>query len=147
MKIGYALIAISIICKGFFIDNQSFCKNAYRPTQFQLLYTVNFASFVISFLALVLKQQLHLAYNYCMQHREITWDIIQFSGLSVLGQILIYYVGCNDQLQQNMLPLISMSRKLLSMLLSLILSHRSLNVGMAIGLVIVFGSLVYELID
>jgi len=56
MKVWYTLIAISIICKGFFVDNQSFCKNAYKMTQFQLMYTVNFGSFVISLLALVLKQ-------------------------------------------------------------------------------------------
>lgn len=70
-------------------------------------------------------------------------DILQFSLLSVLGQLLIYYVGCNFNLQQNMLPLISMTRKLLSMLLKLIISRRSLNVGMAIGLILVFGSTIY----
>ena len=56
MKIGYILIAISIFSKGLFVDSQSFCKNAYKITQFQLMYTVNFASFIISLLALVLKQ-------------------------------------------------------------------------------------------
>jgi len=70
-------------------------------------------------------------------------DILQFSGLSVLGQLLIYYVGCNFKLKQNMLPLISMTRKLLSMLLKLIVSRRTLNVGMAVGLMPVFGSTIY----
>lgn len=143
MKTGYVLIAISIICKGFFNDNQSFCKNAYKPTHFQLMYTVNFGSFIISFLALALKQQVHLACRFCLQHKEICKDILQFSGLSVLGQLLIYYVSYNFQLQQNILPLISMTRKLVSMLLILILSKKSLNVGMAFGLLLVFGSFVH----
>jgi len=42
-----------------------------------------------------------------------------------------------------MLPLISMTRKLLSMLLKLIVSRITLNVGMAVGLMLVFGSTIY----
>jgi len=46
-----------------------------------------------------------------------------------------------------MLPLISMTRKVLSMLLSLYLFQRVISVGMMIGLVLVFGGLFYEIVD
>lgn len=143
MVYGYVLIAVSLICKGLFIDNQSFTKNTYKPTQYQLLYTVNFASFIISCLALLFKQQLHLALAFSFNHQEIIFDIIKFSCLSVIGQILIYYVGCNFGLRQNMLPLISTTRKILTMLMNLHLSNKKVNAGMGVGLVLVFGGLVY----
>lgn len=58
MKVGYLLMTVALISKGLFIDNQSYCKNHYKASSYQMLYEVNLASFFISLFLLTGKGHL-----------------------------------------------------------------------------------------
>ena len=70
-----------------------------------------------------------------------------FALLSAIGQQFIYYISYNFSVQQNMIPLLSTTRKVLSLVVSLLIFGGSFTLFMVIGLVLAFGGMVYELID
>ena len=63
----------------------------------------------------------------------------------MLGQISIYYIVLN--FKQHMFPLISTTRKVFTVLLSIYIYQHPMNIYLWIALVLVFGGITYELID
>lgn len=82
-----------------------------------------------------------------MYHRSIAVDISLFCLLSTAGQFLIYNVAFNFNLSQNMIPLISMTRNLLSNLIGVLTDKQSFNLFMIIGLIMAYGGMIYEIVD
>ena len=62
-------------------------------------------------------------------------------GLQVLGQISIYYVVSN--FKQHIFPLISTTRKVLTVLISIIIYKHSINLWQWFSILLVFGGLAY----
>lgn len=61
------------------------------------------------------------------------------------GQVSIYFIILN--FKQHIFPLISTSRKVITVLLSIYIYKHPTNVWMWLALVLVFGGLIYELAD
>jgi len=80
-----------------------------------------------------------------MNHTEISTDLFLYASLTILGQISIYFVILN--FKQHMFPLISTTRKVFTVLLSIYLYNHHVNIYQIIALVLVFGGMIYELID
>lgn len=70
-------------------------------------------------------------------------DIFIQGSLQVLGQVSIYYVIAN--FKQHIFPLISTTRKVLTVLLSIVIYHHSVNWMQWVSIIMVFGGLAYEL--
>lgn len=70
-------------------------------------------------------------------------DIIVMSVLQVIGQVSIYYVIVN--FKQHMFPLISTTRKVFTVFLSIIIFGHSLNNMQWFSIFLVFAGLAYEL--
>jgi hypothetical protein len=147
LSTGYMFLAIALVSKGLFIDNQAFCKKMYRSTVYQLLYTVNLTSAILSLALLIVKSQLMESIRFYMSHESIRIDISLFCMLSTIGQFLIYHVAFSFNLPQNMIPLTSMTRNLLSNLLGVLADKQTLNTPMLMGLVLAYGGMVYEIVD
>ena len=62
-----------------------------------------------------------------------------------MGQASIYYVISN--FKQHMFPLISTTRKVLTVFLSILVYGHSVNLGQWISIFCVFGGLVYEVVE
>jgi len=67
------------------------------------------------------------------------------SILQVLGQVSIYYVISN--FKQHMFPLISTTRKVLTVLLSIFIFGHHVNGLQWFSILLVFGGLAYELYE
>ena len=72
-------------------------------------------------------------------------DILLVGVLTILGQISIYVVILN--FKQHMFPLVSTTRKILTILYSIYYFNHKTNLYMWIALVLVFGGIFYELAD
>ena len=70
-------------------------------------------------------------------------DVILMSVLQVIGQISIYYVIAN--FKQHIFPLISTTRKVFTVLLSIFIYNHSINLMQILSIVLVFLGLTYEL--
>ena len=65
--------------------------------------------------------------------------------LTILGQVSIYYVILN--FRQHMFPLVATTRKIFTILYSIYYFNHKTNIYMWIALVLVFGGIIYELVD
>ena len=72
-------------------------------------------------------------------------DIGLIGLLQVLGQISIYFIVLN--FKQHIFPLVSTTRKVFTVLLSIFIFNHKMNMYQWIALILVFGGMGYELID
>jgi UDP-galactose transporter B1 len=110
-----------------------------------LLVAVNTVGIICSILMLTIQGQLKTSFEFCLTHKEISQDLLLYGTLSVAGQVSIYFIILN--FKQHIFPLISTSRKVITVLLSIYIYKHPTNVWMWLALVLVFGGLIYELAD
>jgi len=72
-------------------------------------------------------------------------DIFLVAVLTILGQISVYYVVVN--FKQHIFPLISTTRKIVTILYSIYYFKHVTNIYMWVCLILVFGGIIYELVD
>lgn len=145
MWIGYFLMFISITGEALFTDSQAFCKITYKPTINHLMFTVNLMTSIICFVSIIVKGDLIDSIMYCKSHPSAVIDIGLIGILQVLGQISIYFIVLN--FKQHIFPLVSTTRKVFTVLLSIFIFNHKMNNYQWIALVLVFGGMGYELID
>ena len=109
------------------------------------MFSVNFCSLMLNIGILLLSSTLTLSIEFCLTHKEIMMDIFLVGLLTILGQVSIYYVVVN--FKQHMFPLVSTTRKILTILYSIYYFNHTTNLYMWISLVLVFGGIIYELVD
>jgi drug/metabolite transporter (DMT)-like permease len=70
------------------------------------------------------------------------WTILGIGALQILGQVSIYFVVAN--FKQHIFPLISTTRKMLTVILSIFLFHHDVNNWQWLSIAIVFSGMLYE---
>jgi UDP-galactose transporter B1 len=83
--------------------------------------------------------------RFCAYHPWALFDLVVVSCFQVLGQASIYYVIAN--FKQHMFPLISTTRKVGTVFLSILVYGHKVNLWQWIGIFSVFGGMTYEVID
>ena len=145
MWIGYLLMFISISGEALFTDSQAFCKIAYRPTINHLMFTVNLMTTLICLLGMIIKGDVLDSLVFCQSHPYVIMDIVLIGLLQVLGQISIYFIVLN--FKQHIFPLVSTTRKVFTVLLSIFIFNHKMNIYQWVALILVFGGMGYELVD
>ncbi len=145
MWIGYLLMFVSISGEALFTDSQAFCKITYKPTINHLMFTVNLMTAIICFATIIIKGDLIDAITFCKSHPMAVIDIGLIGLLQVLGQISIYFIVLN--FKQHIFPLVSTTRKVFTVLLSIFIFNHKMNGYQWLALILVFGGMGYELID
>lgn len=115
--IGYILVAISIIADALFSDSQAFSKANFQPSSNHLFISASWFTFIFVFAFSLLKGELFDQIDFCLNHPSVIKDVLLMSILQVFGQISIYYVISN--FKQHIFPLISTTRKIFTVLLSI----------------------------
>lgn len=136
---------ISISGEALFTDSQAFCKISYKPTINHLMFTVNLMTAIICFASIILKGDLVDSIMFCNSHPIAVIDIGLIGLLQVLGQISIYFIVLN--FKQHIFPLVSTTRKVFTVLLSIFFFNHKMNGYQWVALILVFGGMGYELID
>lgn len=117
MWIGFLLLGVSVIAEALFSDSQAFNKVTYKPSMNHMLFAVNIIGVLCSSGMLLARGELTNSLNFCLTHKSIGLDLLIYAGLSVLGQVSIYFIILN--FKQHMFPLISTTRKVFTVLLSI----------------------------
>ena len=143
--IGYALLVVSVLSDALFSDSQAYAKAAFGPNATQLFTTINLGALVFTTLVAGLQgtilQSLAFVRDYpgCMVH-------VGLSGLlQIVGQVCIYQVIAN--FKQHVFPLISTTRKVITVLLSIFIFGHDVASLQWVALAVVFAGMVYELAE
>ena len=142
---GYVFMTISIFADAFFTDSQAYSKIHFKPTANHLFTSANFYGFLFVLLFSIVKGEADNQLRYCIRHPTVLIDIFALGALQVMGQVAIYYVVAN--FKQHMFPLISTTRKVLTVLLSIVIYKHSINLTQWVAIFLVFGGLSYEVSD
>ena len=117
----------------------------FKPTANHLFTSANFFTFIFVFVLATLQGELAKQIKFCAYHPAVIPDLVASACLQVMGQASIYYVISN--FKQHMFPLISTTRKVLTVFLSILVYGHSVNLGQWISIFCVFGGLVYEVVE
>ena len=118
-------MALAVISDAFFLDNQAYTKVKYKPTANHLLTSANLFTFLFCFSISCIQGKLVAELTFCWEHTSANREILILSVLQAAGQIAIYYVITN--FKQHILPLINITRKVMTVLLSIFIYHHSVN--------------------
>lgn len=140
---GYVLLIISITADALFSDSQAYEKHCFKPTANHLFTSANFYTFLIVLIFSFLSGEGFEQIHFCINHPTVIIDLFVMGVLQVLGQISIYYVIVN--FKQHMFPLISTTRKVFSVFLSIFIFGHVLSGMQWLGILLVFVGLGYEL--
>lgn len=136
---------MSVVCDAFFSDSQAYNKGQYKPTANQLFTTTNFFAFIIIFFVSFIDQSFFPFFDFIRDYPSAIKDIIIVGVLQVIGQISIYYVVAN--FKQHVFPLISTTRKIITVLVSIFYYGHSQNNYQWFAVGIVFFGMFYELYE
>lgn len=136
---------ISISGEALFTDSQAFCKITYKPTINHLMFTVNIMTALICLISIIVKGDFIDSMMFCKSHPYVIVDIILIGLLQVLGQVSIYFIVLN--FKQHIFPLVSTTRKVFTVLLSIFIFNHKMNGYQWMALILVFGGMGYELVD
>lgn len=105
------------------------------------MFTVNLMTALICIASIVLKGDLIDSIMFCNSHPMAIIDIGLIGLLQVLGQISIYFIVLN--FKQHIFPLVSTTRKVFTVLLSIFIFNHKMNGYQWIALILVFSGMGY----
>ena len=136
-------LGASVICDALFTDSQAYSKAHFKPTSNQLFTITNFYAFIFSLGLALFSSKLLESIEFVRNYPDVIWDMLLMGGLQVLGQISIYYVITN--FKQHVFPLISTTRKIITVLLSIFVYGHTLKHLQWVAIGLVFFGIFYEL--
>ncbi len=137
------MLCVSIIADALFSDSQAFSKVTFKPSSNHLFTATCFYSFLLVFLFSLVKGQAVEQINFCLDHPVVMVHILIMSVLQAIGQVSIYYVIV--RFKQHIFPLISTTRKVFTVLLSILIFGHTLSIPQWLSILLVFAGLGYEL--
>lgn len=142
---GLGLLVASLFLDGFYNTTQDhmFATDS-RITGPHMMCGLNFASGLISATILVapVTSQLSEAVNFIMIHPAVLKDILLFAVCGGLGQLFVFYTL--EKYGSVVLVTVTVTRKMVSMLLSVVWFGHKLNLGQWVGVALVFGGVIAE---
>jgi drug/metabolite transporter (DMT)-like permease len=135
-----------VICDALFSDSQAYSKGNFKPTANQLFTTTNTYGFVIIFTFSIFGDESLLpTLEFFRNYPSVLADLFYGAVLQVIGQISIYYVVAN--FKQHVFPLISTTRKMITVIASIFYFGHYINQWQWVSIVIVFVGMFYELYE
>ena len=138
---GYLLLGISVVVDALFSDSQAYCKATFKPTANQLFTSTNLFTFIICSAFSIIEGSLFKCLHFMTNYPDALWNIVGIGILQVVGQISIYYIVAN--FKQHIFPLISTTRKILTVIISIFIFNHDVNSLQWLAIAIVFGGMFY----
>jgi len=109
-----------------------------------LMCVLNLFIFVLTtaYLVLFQKSEISEAYQFIQRYPQLLYDIVIFAGCGAIGQVFIFIIL--EHFDSIVLITATVTRKMLSMMLSVVLFGHHLNIKQWIGVVLVFGGIGFE---
>lgn len=97
---------------------------------------------IVSFIAMLASLQVKDTVIFVVEHPRYSMELVLFAVLSWVGQLVIYTMI--KLFKQHIVPFIITTRKLLTIVLSVVLYKHETTFLQILGIVIVFSSVIYE---
>ena len=136
---GLLLLSVNLLFDGLTNSMQDhiFAKNPRTVSGPQMMTALNFLSSVLTLAYLPFTSELGSATRFIHQHPRVLWDIIGFSACGALGQVFIFHTLA--KFGSLVLVTVTVTRKMFSMILSVVMFGHRLSGMQWVGVGMVFG--------
>lgn len=139
---GFFILGINLFLDGFYNTTQDNMFHTYKSiTGPHMMAGLNAISTLLTsvFLLTPFTSQLSDAMNFIAMHPAVLRDILLFGICGALGQVFIFYTL--EKYGSVLLVTVTVTRKMFSMLLSVLWFNHSLSLGQWVGVVTVFAGI------
>ena len=141
---GLVLLFLSLVLDGITSATQDQLQAEFHLTTHELMFFVNFWGCILSFILAVITGQGNNGFYYCSENPIVLWYITSMAVASAMGQNFIFYMISN--VNTLTLSAVTTLRKLITFVFSIVVFKHNLYSLQWLGVVFVFGGLVYELV-
>ncbi|KAJ5067612.1 solute carrier family 35 member b1 [Anaeramoeba ignava] len=143
--LGLIFLVVDLIIDGFFGSYQDKLKKQYeKPSLFYQMKWINGWKGLILGIFLLLNKNIFQGINFCLTNRHLGFLIIACALSMAFGQVFIFFAVNNfDALTVS---IITTTRKFFTIVLSFFVFKHSFNSNQFLGIFLVFGFLLFDLI-
>jgi UDP-galactose transporter B1 len=142
---GYLLLLLSMFADAFLCDNQAYNKAVFKPSVNHLFVSTNFWAFLLIAGYAIATGSFFPGLQFILEHPQCLKELALVCVLQVTGQVSIYYIVGN--FKQHIFPLISATRKIITIVCSILLFNHTLTVVQWVAVGIVFAGMIFELYE
>jgi UDP-galactose transporter B1 len=148
--LGIGFIVLSLVCDGLTGGLQKKLKyetgiKGVKPKPYDFMFWTNLYMAVTALGVSIFIQELVPGFQYCMNNPQLMEKILKFAACSAVGQSFIFYTISNfDPL---VCSTVTTTRKVFSVLLSILLKGHSMSPQGWAGLALASGGVLSELLD
>ena len=134
---GIALLALSLLADGFLPDWQAEIKNEYKPKPLEMLQSISkCVAFISLFWLIFIDRALLITLTFMKEHPLFMVHICSNVVINFIGQNFIYWMI--TEFKQHIVPFIISSRKLITVVLSIVFYHHEVSFLQLAGMSVVF---------
>ncbi|ADM11341.1 UAA transporter protein [Encephalitozoon intestinalis ATCC 50506] len=143
--IGILVLTTSLLADGIINSTQDHIFRKFQASSFHMMYYTNLFRFLISFTVILLTDNLRYSIAFIKATPEVAPDLLLYSTFNIFGQIVIYsMIQSHGSLT---LTKVNLTRKMFSILLSLIVFGHKIKKIQALSILGVLGSIALEAFD
>lgn len=136
------LLVISLVADGFLPDFQAVIKSEYKPRPMEMFEHINKWVVILCWCYSIATGQLYTSYQFATKYPAFIQDIITLSILTSIGQVFVYRMI--KQFKQHIVPFVITTRKIFTVVISIIFYNHPTTFMQIVAIIIVFGSASYE---
>lgn len=147
--LGMSQLLFSMLLDGFTNSTQDqifkLRSKTQKVTGALLMSILNIFVFVLTVVYIVIfkfESEALYTYNFVRQYPQAMFDILAFSVFGAVGQVFVFVIL--EKFDSLILVTATVTRKMISMILSVFLFGHSLNISQWLGVFLVFGGIGYE---
>jgi UDP-galactose transporter B1 len=142
---GYILVIVSMTADAFLCDNQAYSKALFKPSVNQLFVSTNFWAFFFVAGYSITTGSFFSGLKFLLEHPQCFKQLAIVCALQVTGQTSIFYIVGN--FKQHIFPLISATRKIITIVCSILLFNHTLSLVQWVAVGIVFAGMIVEVYE
>ncbi|KAH3673698.1 hypothetical protein WICMUC_003514 [Wickerhamomyces mucosus] len=144
LPLGLLYLSVSLLLDGLTNATQDNLFKHYKQlTAAHLMVYLNFISFILTLTySTIFSSQLNDSIQFITKYPIILKEIILYSVCGSIGQLFIFWTLA--QFGSIVLITVTVTRKMISMLLSVFLFGHNLSIGQWVALILVFGGIGFE---
>lgn len=138
-------LLISLLGDGLLPDLQAEIKSNYKPGVIDMYYNINKFTCLLAFIYAVITLQLPYIVTFIVEHPELQMDLLYFSFLNAIGQLVIYQMI--KLFKQHIPPFVIATRKCVTVVVNIIHFGHKVNELQIVGIVLVFSAIMIEVYE
>lgn len=139
---GFGCLFAALFIDAYYINKQTEVTKDYKPTIMDMFVSFSLSALVISVISLTVSTELRDSYNFFNERRDLVDLFLTLCVTSTMGQFFIY--SCLYEFGGLRLTMITGSRKILTVVLSMIIFRHPVNNIQILSVALIMFSLCIE---